>query len=542
MKPLNETDSNFYPRLILEAYKQLNEEDAAYVRNGIQVIENHKALNASTFDTLVYDDELSPKPYTEVLRCPMCHSSDIYKNGRSRGIQRYMCKSCHKTFTPSSKTLSSHTKQDIGVWVRFISGLLKAHSCKELSKECNISVTTAQNWRLKVFAALEHLAKDVVLSGIIYADDTRFDYSFKGKHGEAFIAPRKPHKRGKQNTRKNCQRNQLCVLCALDAAGHSFSRYIGFGNPSGKRLSLGFQDKLRVDETTVLVTDGARSFGRTVSDYAIPRWERKVSTEKDGKRYPNITGGLHVQFVNSYHSRVKRFVSLFRGVSSRYLPGYLLLFDYLENNRYLSDEERVQNILNAMAHIPSEDTLADLADRYTFPVSNGQEEELWELKVSRKEQAIYRDWQNGMSTKEVCEKYKIHRRKIYSIRDKVNRYNLHDNIMQPTEKPRVQPIYPTSDRNRTIFLRCYRDGHSQVEVAAEYGISKQRVNQIVKQISQRPESATIKKYTPPKKVIHTPVPSETLHKRYKLIHLPEATYSRKLKAYFLKLTRPRLRN
>jgi|GEM_PF-4389666 len=38
-----------------------------------------------------------------MIKCPHCGSSNFYKNGHSHnGSQQYFCKSCHKTFRPSS--------------------------------------------------------------------------------------------------------------------------------------------------------------------------------------------------------------------------------------------------------------------------------------------------------------------------------------------------------------------------------------------------------------------------------------------------------
>ena len=236
------------------------------------------------------------------------------------------------------------------MWTVFVKGLLKGETYKELSRECGVSTTTIRNWRLKVFVALERLAEDVKLSGLIFADDTRIPYNFKGCHGGEFIAPRNSHVRGGQTTMKNHQKNEICVLCAIDANRNSFSRCIGFGTPSGKRLSNGFADKLHVDENTVLITDGAQTYGRTVKDYGIPQWERRVTKKVKGKRFPNTAhGDMHIQIINNYHKRLKEFLVRYHGVASRFLPGYLLLFDYKENHRHLTEDEQAKEILETMA-------------------------------------------------------------------------------------------------------------------------------------------------------------------------------------------------
>ncbi len=522
MKKFKYVDMDSPVDMILDMYSRLSVEDAIPVLNEITTMAYNKKLEADNFGEIVYNEETNPKSYTEVVSCVFCKSNDIRKNGKDRnGAQRYTCKLCGRTFSPSSCTLSSHTIQNPGQWMQFIVGLLNCETCETLSEKCGISVPTAFHWRLKVFAALEELAKDVKLSGAICADDTRIPYNFKGNHGVDFLAPRRAHKRGHQNTIKNVQRNMICVICAIDSFGHSFSCYIGFGNPNGKRLSNGFKDKLKVESHTVLVTDGAQSFKKVVDDYKIPRWERKVTIVRNGKRYPNLHGHFHIQKINNYHSKLKRFLNNFNSVSSRYLPGYLLLFDFIENNPNLSKEEMATKILKTMVTICSDITYEELKRKYRIPISNGPEQELWEVKVSPTEQRIYKDWYNKTSIDEICKKYKINRRKIYMIKDKVEKYDLHEKII--TAQPKK--IKSVSNRNWEIFLKCYHEGRTYKSVGEEYGIGLQRTYRIVRQIRNLPESAAVKKYTKPSKKSSRKLDDyDEIYNDFKLIKSPDLKF------------------
>ncbi len=528
MKTFKYVNTNSPMDMTIGMFEMLSPEEALNALKQINIIANKRMLGAENFGELVYNEETSARSYTELLSCPNCLSHNIAKNGKDRNNnQRYICKGCQRTFSSSSNTLSSHTTQNTGKWMQFIIGLLNTETCETLSNKCGISVPTALYWRLKVFAAVEHLSKDIKLSGVIFADDTRIPYNFKGNHGKEFIQPRKSHSRGHQNTIKNVQRNTICVLCAIDSSDHSFSHCIGFGNPSGKRLSNGFKDKLNVDETTVLVTDGAQSFKRVVDDYSIPQWERKITVKRGGKRYPNMQGQFHIQKINSYHSRLKEFLSPFKSVASRYLPGYLLLFDYLENNKHLTKEDMAKNIIKAMTEISADITLEMLANQYKIPVSNGPEKELWELKIPKNDQKIYIDWYNKMPISKICEKHKIKQHKIYAIKNKVEKYGVHDKIMNPPRKKGNYPQRPISERNWEIFLACYRDGHTYESVGEQYGISRQRVEQIIKKVLKHPESAKVKKYyspeDKPKKQILA-FNNDEMYRDFKLIKSEDITY------------------
>lgn len=494
MKTRKYVDMDSPVEMIVDMFNRLSLEDATPALDKMLIMLYDKKLGVENFSEIVYNEETSPKNYAEVVSCSNCKSHNISKNGKDRnGIQRYKCKECGHTFSATSNTLSSHTSQSVGQWMSFIIGLFNCEKCETLSKKCGINMPTAHEWRLKVFAALEHLEKDVKLTKVIMADDTRLPYSFKGNHREDFDAPRKRHKRGKQNTRKNSNDNTVCVLCAVDSEGYSFSRFIGFGNPSGKRIFEGFKDKLDVTKDTILVTDGATCFSKAIKDYAIPSWNRNTTMKYGSKKYPNIIGELHIQGVNSYHSRLKHFVSRFRGVASRYLPGYIMLFDYMQSNRDMSQKEMAKKVIKAMTEVTTIITMDDLEAKFRTPVSNGPETELWEKRVPQKEQKIYIDHYNGMSIKEICDKHKITRRKLYYIKEKVEKYNLHDKIM--SQKKERKPCEPRkiSDRNWNIFIKHHHKGETFESIATEYGITRQRAEQIFKSVKNRPEATSVKK-------------------------------------------------
>jgi len=39
----------------------------------------------------------------EGIRCPECSSENVIKDGKLGGKQRYLCKKCHRRFTPEAK-------------------------------------------------------------------------------------------------------------------------------------------------------------------------------------------------------------------------------------------------------------------------------------------------------------------------------------------------------------------------------------------------------------------------------------------------------
>lgn len=480
--------------LFLDAAYQLTPEEAEEIQKQFRFVVNQLKLGAGTFGELALKNRQDEFESMMPL-CPRCNSSKTVKNGPSRsGNQRYTCKECGKSFMDTSNSIGSKVTQNVGKWMLFIQCLLNGETIKATAIMCDISEKTALDWRLRVFETLEHLAKDVQLSGVIAADDTRVRYNLKGNHGSHFVMPRNARKRGGQDTVKTYQRNQICVLCAIDRQGRSFSRCVGFGKPSGKRLVNGFAGKLNINNDTVLVSDGDKAYGMVVRKYNLPRWEIRISEKKGTKRYPAVVDDIHLNKINAYHSRLKTLLEPAHGMASRYLPGTLLLFDYLENNRGRSVDDMAIEIMSAMSKNGSKTTVEELKQKYSIPVSNGPEKYTWELKIPAKEQAIYRDWVNKMPAKEVAAKHHIYPKKIYWIRDKVKKYGVHDAIMNlERESDDTAPNQPKqfSDRDWGIFKRYYRDGETLKAIAKDFGISYQAIHKIVRKILRTPEGAAL---------------------------------------------------
>lgn len=492
----SEINSNNLADVVADIFKQLNYEDAKKCKQNIDSYFDCLEIGIQSFDD--FYNTLSGEKIQEVC-CPNDNEHHIQKNGKSvDGKQRYRCKTCGKTFFAIQDNLISNVNQDVSVWIKFIRGMLNQNTLEEISDICNISKSTACNWRLRVFQALELLSQETKLSGVIVADDTRFDYNFKGNHGESFISIRGERKRGNSNTKQNFQKNQICVMCAIDEYGNSFSRVAGFGTPNSARVVNAFKNKIEITDNNILVADGANYYKKTYETYNFAELNLKKTLKKGSRCVPDTSDQYHIQKINAYHSKLKRFMRKYNGVSSRYLPGYLLLFDYLENTRNIDNTQRCRNILTAMTTAPKK-TNKELEKFYTLPVSNIPDLEAWEIKIPKEEQKIYRDWQNHMPIKEIIQKYKISRRKIYSIAEKVKKYGVHNKIMSKTsEEFKKKTSKPVSERDWEIFLKCYRDGYTQVMVAKEFNLTPQAIFYIVKKIQKRPEALSIEKFKHPK--------------------------------------------
>ena len=148
-----------------------------------------------------------------ILTCPHCESSLYVKNGKNKSKQRYLCKSCHRSFIELTNTVIYCTKKDVSTWTQFLNCLIKQFSLRRCAKELNISLNTAFYWRHKILDALREHSKTTELSGTITVHDTYLRRSFKGNAtNNDFLIPRKPRIRGNTMSYESISEEHVCIL------------------------------------------------------------------------------------------------------------------------------------------------------------------------------------------------------------------------------------------------------------------------------------------------------------------------------------------
>ena len=109
--------------------------------------------------------------------CPHCGTPGAVANGKARGMQRYLCRSCKRTFGAVTGTpLSGLHHKD--VWLTFGECLANGDTVAASAKRCGIAVSTAFRWRHRFLAAIETDTEK--LRGIVEADETFVLESRKG--------------------------------------------------------------------------------------------------------------------------------------------------------------------------------------------------------------------------------------------------------------------------------------------------------------------------------------------------------------------------
>jgi transposase-like protein len=240
--------------------------------------------------------------------CAHCHSKNVKKWGKSRGLQRYRCYDCGKTFNSLTHSpLALLRKKDR--WLKMASSLKEGLSVRKTAARCGVSVPTAFRWRHRFLRAAA-ADKPIKLEGIAEADETYFLESFKGRRQ----LPRPARKRGGKAMRRGLSREQIPVLVARDRHGAVVDAVLPDQSKAAIKKVLG--GKLGKDN--ILCIDGGNGLWGFVNEEKIP-----FKLVLSGKYVHEIDPIFHIQNVNGYHHRLKSWMVRFNGVATKYLPNYL---------------------------------------------------------------------------------------------------------------------------------------------------------------------------------------------------------------------------
>ena len=307
-----------------------------------------------------YDPLNPPKP-----DCPDCGKHD--KVG-TKGSQGYHCRRCNKGFRATHNSIIFDQKISDLQFLRALTAILDGQSMTKTMQMCDIkSGTTYYRIRNKVFYALQLFLSEVSLFGVVQADCAFVRVSYKGLDlresefdeesmffDETAFIPRGTRKRGRANPMAERNANSVCILSLIDEYGHTANLFCGTGLASLKTFQMYVpENKIRLvvpqkdpflflkkvekkekrkpetkpGSASLLVTDKELALVN-YADYIGVKCESHVY-RRNGVQVALPEGAHDIQKINSLHSRLKRFL-LQHPVSSKYLPGYLTLFDFRE--------------------------------------------------------------------------------------------------------------------------------------------------------------------------------------------------------------------
>lgn len=315
---------NYIPfNQIIDALEHLDGTQLQILQKLIEESNQPKSIKSKIHtDKLSTLDEIRESRFRDGLCCPLCQANGPFKkNGTFRDRQRYLCKTCKRTFNDLTNTPVHYTKHSGHTWTEYLKGMVQGLSIRKCAKLAGISVDTSFKWRHKILHALSE-KKDQTLEGIVESDETYVLRSEKGKRG----LERKPRKRGGKAKKRGISNEQVCILVARDRTKQTISEAVTFGRMATATLDAVIT--YRLGSNVILCTDEEQTFRKYCRDQGLRH--EKVNPEK--KRY--VTKEIyHIQNVNAYHERFKSFLARYRGVASKYFNHYLAWHCMLDMNQ-----------------------------------------------------------------------------------------------------------------------------------------------------------------------------------------------------------------
>lgn len=241
--------------------------------------------------------------------CAHCLNSEVVRHGYSAGHQRFLCKACGRTFQALTSTpvlrLGDREK-----WLAYAECMSRGMTIRATAKAVGLSVARAFRWRHRFLGLLSE-QRPTGLTGVVEADETVFRRSFKGQRKGL---PRAAKKRGGPAP-KGQEGERVSVLVAMQRGTCRATDNV-LDDLSATTMTAALRPQIATD--AVLSTDGNPSYRVVAANLGID-----AGCFVAGYDGPGGDGVWHVQNVNAYDSRLKRWMGRFHGVATKYLGNYL---------------------------------------------------------------------------------------------------------------------------------------------------------------------------------------------------------------------------
>ncbi|CAI3667515.1 IS1595 family transposase [Clostridium neonatale] len=282
----------------------------------VQEDSNFEKLGKHTGNLLKYDIYKNRC----IKECPNCNGKSYIKFGKYKGIQRYKCKECEKTFSKTTKALWRYSKKDPEKWIEFMELMLQKISLRACSKILEINIRTAFIWRHKVMHGMLQEIMDDKLEGKVFITKAIEKENFKGCRNIT-----------------TSERKNIWIVAARDR--HDSMIIVPICNDYWSEDSFKNLVYSKIEENSYIVSD-------------YDRYMMNVAK----KHNKGITlNAYREECIKKFRGNLKRWISGFKGVATKYLEEYLSYFtifnlykkfNSLDFTYNLSKNYFVNNVLN----------------------------------------------------------------------------------------------------------------------------------------------------------------------------------------------------
>ncbi len=340
------------------------------IDNIIDITDNDKPANEEKRET----------PDGKIYCCPHCGSADYKKHGKtSKGLQRYICKDCRKTFSENHGDSLRYTHLSDRQWRIIIRGIIYDHSLTMIADDAGIVQSTAWACKTKICEAIAKMyGYSDLFKGNMQADEFYVRTSFKGKRDPEFFVytldrlPRhnrnyaekvewlekaglynkllreEPDKLERLLSEESTKRKrgisneQICVLTLVDDTGKLYLEPVSVGRLEKAMAKAKLKPRMIPDKSNVLVTDDHNAYTRVA--YGT---KAKHEIVQSGK---HTNGKYNLAKVNSVHSLLTSYIERYKGraFTTKYLDLNLMLFWWLFKYKDFSIDDKVEALFSIM--------------------------------------------------------------------------------------------------------------------------------------------------------------------------------------------------
>jgi transposase-like protein len=272
--------------------------------------------------------------------CPHCSCTHIVLYGKNKGRQRYLCKSCGKTFRAFTNTplAMTHFPEK---WGAFMECTLKGMSLRAAAKELKVSYVTLFYWRHKLLAALKEI-KSNKMKGTVELQNFYLKYSQKGQKG---ADDKKKRVHDKTMSYFNIESDTVCVLTAMDLFQNIFSRAVCRGHIKIKDVEKSIGSLLCKEN--IIFSRHKHIFSAFLRRMHIKESEKALDSSNT---------------VTQYMKNCMDWMRRFRGVATKYLNNYLSLYKFLKSTNLCEVSIGVQSMIAAITSVNIRSTYISISN------------------------------------------------------------------------------------------------------------------------------------------------------------------------------------
>jgi len=294
--------------------------------------------------------------------CPRCGCPHTHRKGRPNGRQRHLCEGCGRSFSASTNRVMALSKLPREAWVEFARCMMDMLPLRRCAERCGVGLKTAFFMRHRVCECMEGYLDPFRVGPSCSAeiDELYLRESLKGNHkkGGRFKMPRKAKRRPGDGVRGGTTDDLVCILTGINDRGACFLEVCGMGRFTSDDARRMLASK--VSEGAIVSTDDHHAYKKALHEIGVAVHNHYRANDR---------GQGVINAVNSLHARLRGFLDVFRGISSRWLGSYLAWFKWLESFRMRSSSERMEKAVAHTANGFYKTRIRDCWDRpYQFEI------------------------------------------------------------------------------------------------------------------------------------------------------------------------------